>query len=59
WERLQNLGHLPEPFRVQLGRLLGRAWPPRLLKERLGQFAPLEAGEALAVWLLSPAAVSV
>jgi tetratricopeptide (TPR) repeat protein len=52
WERLQNLGYLPEPFRVQLGRLLGRVWPPKLLKERLGPFQPLEAGEALALWLL-------
>lgn len=54
WERLQNLGHLPEPFRVQLGRLLGRVWPPKLLKERLGAFQPLEASEALALWLLNP-----
>lgn len=42
---------LPEPFRAQVGRVLGALWPVEALEAWIGTLAPLTPADALAIWL--------
>ncbi|MCL6526512.1 MAG: tetratricopeptide repeat protein [Thermaceae bacterium] len=51
WTRLAAAAALPQPYRAQLGRVLGRLWPHPALQERLGNPSPLAPEDTLALWL--------
>jgi len=53
-QRILEAGGLPEPFRVQVGRVLGALWPIQALEAWIGVTAPLAPAEALAIWLATP-----
>jgi tetratricopeptide (TPR) repeat protein len=50
WNRLSSAAPLPPPLRVQLGRVLGQAWPSEALSKRLGS-SVLLGREALGFWM--------
>jgi hypothetical protein len=49
--RILEACSLPEPFRVQVGRVLGALWPVEALEAWIGTLAPLTPADALAIWL--------
>ncbi|MBF6593963.1 MAG: tetratricopeptide repeat protein [Thermaceae bacterium] len=58
WAKLSASLSLPQPYRAQLGRVLGKIWPEKALKHRLGLASPLAKEDALALWLSSQGAAS-
>lgn len=53
WAKLTAAAALPQPYRAQLGRVLGRLWPAKALETRLGGSSPLAPEDTLAMWLSS------
>ncbi len=51
WNKLEATQTLPTPFRMQLGRVLGRIWPTDRLEGRLGERGPFKVDDALAFHL--------
>jgi hypothetical protein len=51
WKKLQSCAGLPAPYRAQLGRVLGKIWPPEALRQRLKTQSPLALDDCLALHL--------
>lgn len=51
WKKLQSCAGLPVPYRAQLGRVLGKIWPPEALRQRLKTQSPLALDDCLALHL--------